>query len=43
MKFHECFQITKVVKSLQSEILVKTHEAREKTEKLGKVVNKFGI
>lgn len=43
VKFHECFQITKLVKSLQSEFLVKAHEAMEKTEKLGKVVNKLGI
>ena len=43
VKFHECFQITKLVKSLHSEFLVKAHEAMEKTEKLGKVVNKLGI
>lgn len=43
VKFHECVQITKLVKSLQSEFLVKAHEAREKMEKMGKVVNKLGI
>jgi len=43
VKFHQCFQITKLVKSLQSEFLVKAHEAREKTEKLEKVINKLGI
>lgn len=32
VKSHECFQITKLVKSLQSAFLEKEHEAREKRE-----------